>query len=86
MDYQIGDIVEVNFNGCLWHDLPSMECEIISTNPNNARLFLLKLPNECDPGWRARLTMERKDVFTCHRDWFRLVSNKPVQVDVANLL
>lgn len=86
MDYQIGDIVEFNFNGCLWQDLPSVECEIMSIKPNNARIFLLKLPNECDPKWKNRLSMELKDTFSCHQDWFRLVSNKPVQVDVSNLL
>lgn len=86
MDYQIGDIVEVNFNGCLWPDLPPVECEVLKTKPNFTGVYLLKLPEGFDPIWTMRIKMKTEDTFVCHRDWFRLVQAKPIPVDVSNLL
>ena len=86
MNYQPGDIVEFNFNGCLWPDLPSAECEVLKTKPNSAGVYLLKFPDGFDHILTMHLQMKTEDTFMCHQDWFRLVPAKPVPVDVSNFL
>lgn len=86
MNYKPGDIVEFNFNGCLWPDLPSVECEIVQAQSNSSGIFRLKLPDSFDSMWTTYLAMDTTDTFTCHQDWFRLAPVKPVQVDISNLL